>query len=79
MSTTAVDLIEAQAMKLTAKERAELAERLWLSVQADAQADEGLDPVWEAEIARRMQQVDSGELVCRPWAEVMGALRAKHG
>lgn len=79
MSTTAVDLIEAQAMKLTASERAELAERLWLSVQADAGADEGLDPVWEAEIARRMQQVDSGEVVCRPWGEVVEALRAKHG
>ncbi|TDP71148.1 addiction module protein [Roseateles toxinivorans] len=73
-----VDLVEAQAMKLTPDERAELAERLWLSVQADTDAAP-LDPAWEAEIARRMQQIDSGEVVCRPWAEVMTELRAKHG
>ncbi|MDO9093669.1 MAG: addiction module protein [Rubrivivax sp.] len=73
MSTSA-QIVEAEAMKLTPSERADLADRLWLSVNT---RDE-VDAAWEAEIARRMQQIDSGEVECIPWETVMAELRAKY-
>ena len=70
--TTPLQTIEAEALKLTAEERADLADKLWASVHsADA-----VEQAWKAEIARRTQQVDSGAVVCRPWADVMADLKA---
>lgn len=57
-----------------ARERAELAERLWASVEAS----DVPDPAWEVDIRRRMQDVYSGAVQCRPWDDVMAELRAKH-
>ncbi|MDP3225309.1 MAG: addiction module protein, partial [Rubrivivax sp.] len=71
---TSAQIVEAEAMKLTPSERADLADRLWLSVNT---RDE-VDAAWEAEIARRMQQIDSGEVECIPWETVMAELRAKY-
>ena len=73
--STSVQIVEAEAMKLTPSERADLADRLWLSVNTK---DE-VDAAWEAEIARRIQQIDSGEVECVPWETVMTELRAKYG
>jgi putative addiction module component (TIGR02574 family) len=70
----ALQRIEAEALLLNPDERAELAERLWASVEGS----DSPDPAWEAEIKRRMQEVDSGAVQCRPWDEVMTELRAKH-
>lgn len=72
---TPVELIEAEAMKLTPRQRADLADKLWLSVHSK----EEVDAAWDAEIARRIQQVDSGEVECLPWESVMEDLRAKFG
>jgi putative addiction module component (TIGR02574 family) len=69
--TTPLQAIEAEAMKLSAQERADLADRLWISAH-DSQA---VDAAWQAEIERRVRQIDSGEVVCRPWAEVMAGLK----
>lgn len=66
--------IEAAALQLSPDERAELAERLWASLEGGDEPD----PAWEAEIRRRMQEVDSGAVQCRPWDDVMAELRAKH-
>jgi putative addiction module component (TIGR02574 family) len=81
MSTTvdpldipALQRIEAAALLLNPEERAELTERLWTSEEGN----EPSDPVWDAEIKRRMQEVDSGAVQCRPWEDVMAELRAKH-
>ena len=73
--STSVKIVEAEAMKLTPIERADLADKLWLSVNTK---DE-VDAAWEAEIARRIQQIDSGEVECIPWETVMAELRAKFG
>ena len=70
----ALQRIEADALRLSPDERAELAERLWASVEGS----DVPDPAWEAEIRLRMQDVDSGAVQCRPWDDVMAELRAKH-
>lgn len=70
----ALQRIEAAALLLSPDERAELAERLWASVEGSDVAD----PAWDAEIKRRMQEVDSGAVQCRPWDDVMAELRARH-
>ena len=78
MPTSQLEAVANEALKLSPDERADLADRLWLSVQgADAATDP--DAAWEAEIAHRIQQIDSGEVQCRSWSEVMSELRAKHG
>ncbi|MFG6442795.1 addiction module protein [Roseateles sp. LKC17W] len=74
LKVAALQRIEAEALRLNPDERAELAERLWASVEGS----DSPDPAWEAEIKRRMQEVDSGAVHCRPWDEVMTELRAKH-
>jgi putative addiction module component (TIGR02574 family) len=70
-----MEQIEAEAMKLSPQERADLADKLWLSVHP---ADE-VEAAWDAEIARRMQQIDAGEVETVPWDTVMAELRAKLG
>ena len=72
---TPQEIVEAQAMKLSPTERADLADKLWLSVHS---RDE-VDAAWEAEIAQRIRQIDAGEVECVPWASVMAELRAKLG
>lgn len=69
--TTPFQAIEAEAMKLSAQERADLADKLWIS----AHNAEAVEAAWQAEIERRVRQIDSGEVVCRPWAEVMAGLK----
>lgn len=75
MPATALKSIEAAALRLAPDQRAELAERLWASVDG---SEDVSDPAWEAEVQRRMQEVDSGAVQCRPWDDVIGELRAKH-
>ena len=72
---TPQEIVEAQAMKLSPTERADLADKLWLSVHS---RDE-VDAAWEEEIVRRIRQIDAGEVECVPWATVMAELRAKLG
>ncbi len=72
---TPIEIIEAEAMKLTPNERADLADKLWIS----AHSKEEVDAAWEAEIERRIQQIDSGEVECTPWETVMAELRTKFG
>ena len=72
---TPVEIVEAEAMKLTPSERADLADKLWVSVNSK----EEVDAAWETEIARRIQQIDAGEVECIPWETVMAELRAQLG
>lgn len=72
---TPLDQIEAQAMKLSPEERADLAEKLWHSVHC---ADE-VEAAWDEEIARRIREIDAGKVECVPWDSVMAELRAKFG
>lgn len=57
MSNTTLQALEAEAMKLSAQERADLAERLWLSVSPS-----DLDgAAWDAEVQRRVAADDAGQ------------------
>ena len=40
---------------------------------------EEVDAMWQAEISRRIQQIDSAEVECIPWETVMAETRAKFG
>jgi putative addiction module component (TIGR02574 family) len=65
--------IATEAMRLSAKERVDLADKLWVSVDTP----EAVAAAWDAEIERRIAQIDSGEVETVPFDEVMAELRAK--
>jgi putative addiction module component (TIGR02574 family) len=73
--TTSLELVEAEAMKLPEEQRLLLAERLFQSTTADIP----LAPEWEAEIARRIAEIDAGTVQAIPMEQVMANLRRKHG
>jgi putative addiction module component (TIGR02574 family) len=66
MSLETVKLLE-DALKLPAGERADLASCLFASL--DQEPFLPLDPSWEAEIKRRIQEIDNGTAVMIPWEE----------
>ena len=70
-----VESIEAQAMKLSPDERADLADRLWLSVHEQEQ--EQIDTAWDAEIERRIAQLEAGQVEGVPWETVITDLRTQ--
>jgi len=67
------DQLAAEAMRLSAKERADLADKLWISVDTP----EAVAAAWDTEVERRIAQIDSGEVETVPFEEVMADLRAK--
>lgn len=67
------DQVAAEAMRLSPEERADLADRLWVSVDTP----EAVAAAWDAEIARRIAQLDSGQVETVPFEQVMTELRAK--
>ncbi len=71
MSPT-LESLTAEALKLSAGERAELAERLIASVEPPPP----LHPGWEAEIARRIADLDVGRTQAIPGEQVFAELRA---
>lgn len=65
-------------MALPPAERVELAERLWASIEP--QAD--IDAAWDEEIARRVADLDAGRTAGIPAEQVLTAIRdmiAGHG
>ena len=67
--------IEAEAMKLSIEERADLADRLWASLEPQA----AVDAAWAVEIERRVRQLETGEVDSIPHETVMTELRNKFG
>jgi putative addiction module component (TIGR02574 family) len=67
--------IEAEAMKLSIEERAELADRLWASVEPQA----AVNAAWAVEIEQRVRQLEMGEVDTIPHETVMTELRNKFG
>ena len=63
-----------KALSLPDNERAELAGNLIASL--DTNIDSDLDEAWQAEIARRANQVRSGEVNTVPWSQVQKKARA---
>ncbi|MCC7142279.1 MAG: addiction module protein [Candidatus Eisenbacteria bacterium] len=60
-------LIEA-ALKLPPEAGGAIASRLLDSLQ-DEQIDPDVEAAWEAEVARRVEELDSGQVKTIPWSE----------
>jgi len=72
MSLTYKEIVS-EALKLQPQERADLADRLWISVDTP----EAVAAAWDAEIERRVAQLDAGEVETIPFEQVIAELRAK--
>ena len=62
-----------EALQLPLQERIALTSRLLASL--DEQVDEGVDPAWEDEIAKRLKEIDEGKVKMVPWDEVRKKMR----
>ena len=69
---TLLEILEAEALRLTPGERAALAQRLLDSLDKDADLEEA----WAAEIERRIADVESGAVQVIPIAEALERVRA---
>lgn len=67
--------LEAQALKLSIKERSELAHRLIVSLDSEPEGTpEEIAKAWEEEIARRVAEIDSGQVQLIPAEEVFAEI-----
>jgi putative addiction module component (TIGR02574 family) len=67
-----LETLEAAAMKLTAEERAQLADRLIASLFEDA----GIEDAWESEVERRIEEIEAGRSKLIPASEAIARARA---
>jgi putative addiction module component (TIGR02574 family) len=72
MSST-VELLEAEALQLSATERAHLVERLIASLDVDPQVEDA----WAAEVERRNAEIESGAVSLIPGPEAVAKLKAE--
>ena len=72
MRQTQLEILEAEALKLTPGERAALAQRLLASLDEDAEIEEA----WAVEVERRIAEVKSGAVQVIPIAEALARVRA---
>ena len=75
MSETAEQL-KSQLSRLSPQERAELAQFLIYSL--DEAADAEAEAAWDAELARRMEEIGNGQAIGEPAGEVFAELREKY-
>ena len=73
--TETMEQLKGQLERLPRQERAELAHFLLCSLEQEADAD--VDAAWEAELARRVVDIQSGKVVGIPAAQVFDELRAQ--
>lgn len=71
-----LDALVREALNLPSEEREILANRLLDSI--GDRDSEAMSPAWEAEIARRIAEIDSGTAVLIPADEVFTRMRAKY-
>jgi putative addiction module component (TIGR02574 family) len=67
-----LEIVEAQALKLSVEERAELADRLIASL---FKGDE-IEEAWAVEVERRIEEIESGRAKLIPAAEAIARIRA---
>lgn len=72
MSST-VELLEAEALQLSATERAHLVERLIASLDVDPEVEDA----WAAEVERRNAEIESGAVTLIPGPEAVAKLKAE--
>jgi putative addiction module component (TIGR02574 family) len=68
-----IEQIKAEAMKLPPEARADLADWLWISVESR----ESVQAAWDAEIARRIEEIESGKVELIPGEEVLARIDKK--
>lgn len=69
---TALELLEAEALKLTPGERAALAQRLLASLDEDEEIEEA----WAVEVERRIADVESGAIQVIPLDQALAQVRS---
>ena len=67
-----LETVEAQALKLSPEERAQLADRLVASLFKD----EEIEVAWAAEVERRIQEIESGRATLISAADSIARARA---
>lgn len=67
-----LELLEAEALRLTAGERAAFAQLLLASLDEDAEIDEA----WAVETERRIADIESGAAQAIPIADALSQVRA---
>lgn len=67
-----LEMLEAEAMKLTSGERAAFAQLLLASLDDDSEIEEA----WAAEIERRIADVESGAVQVIPVSQALAQVRA---
>ena len=72
--THEADELLKKALELSPGERAELAGSL---IESLDEADEGVTEAWNEEIARRIEELDTGKVKTIPWDEVRRKVTAK--
>jgi putative addiction module component (TIGR02574 family) len=70
--STALDVLEAEALQLTPAERASLAEKLIASLDSDPEVEEA----WAAEAERRNVELERGAISLLPGPETLAKLKA---
>jgi hypothetical protein len=70
-----LELVADAALALEQEQRASLAHQLIASL--DEQVEEDAAAAWLEVIERRVREVESGEVECRPIEEVLGRLRQR--
>jgi putative addiction module component (TIGR02574 family) len=80
MTQEATELLK-RALALTAEERAELAGSLLESLDGVHDDPQAVEAAWNEEIARRIEDLDSGKAKTVPWEEVRHRISSKltHG
>ncbi|MHB0958932.1 MAG: addiction module protein [Pirellulaceae bacterium] len=77
MNTQSQQVLQS-ALALPESERAEIAASLIHSLDTDT--DDGVDEAWAAEVQRRIESIDKGEVTLIPWDDLMREMRARqHG
>lgn len=66
-----VDVLEAEAMKLSPEERARLADRLIASLSDEAE----IEQAWALEVERRIAEIEAGRSPVVPAAEAIARAR----
>jgi putative addiction module component (TIGR02574 family) len=72
LMSSQLEAVEAQALKLTAEERAQLADRLIASLFEDKEIEEA----WAVEVERRIEEIENGRSKLIPAAEAIARARA---
>jgi putative addiction module component (TIGR02574 family) len=72
MMSPTLEKLAAEAMKLSPEERAHLADLLWASAKPAAE----VEAAWEAEIERRIADLEAGRTEAIPAERVLAEVRA---